>query len=130
LAAVALALIALLFAACSTPPAVDLNNTRWTLIAINGHAIPAGVTATIQFTDGKVGGSAGCNSYGGQYRLEGNRLVSPSPIASTLMACEDIRMTLEQTFLTALGSGVRVAKANGQLTLTGDNGTVLTFRPQ
>jgi len=123
-------LVAALVAACAPAPVFELNNTNWTLVAINSQPIPAETQATLEFKDGSIGGNAGCNSYGGKYRLEGNKLMLPDPIMSTLMACLEDRMNVEQTLLAALQSNPSAAMQNGQLVLTGDDGTTLTFVPQ
>jgi len=63
------------------------------------------ITATFNSSDGQVGGSSGCNIYGGRYQLIGSTL-SISEIVSTEMACilpEGI-MEQEQEFLTILAS--------------------------
>jgi heat shock protein HslJ len=63
------------------------------------------VTATFYSSEGQVGGSAGCNIYGGRYHLIGSTL-SISEIYSTEMACispEGVMMQ-EQEFLTILAS--------------------------
>jgi len=60
---------------------------------------------TLSFVDGKVSGSAGCNSFHGTYATEGSRL-QLGPLATTRRACEEPLMTQEQEFLAALASAV------------------------
>jgi putative lipoprotein len=46
-----------------------------------------GTVVTAEFgTDGRVGGSGGCNRFSGEYTLEGDDLAI-GPVASTRMAC-------------------------------------------
>lgn len=60
------------------------------------------ITATFE-TSG-ISGNAGCNGYGGSFRFEGNTL-TVSDVVSTLMACEDDAVTMQEAaYLAALGS--------------------------
>lgn len=72
-----------------------LANTEWTL-ADNG-------AITIKFSaEGRVSGSGGCNSYGGDYTAHGKKL-SFSPLISTKRACADETATRqEQEYFKAL----------------------------
>jgi heat shock protein HslJ len=63
-----------------------LDGTEWTLISLNGSDVIEGTTITLSFTDGQVGGNAGCNSYGGQYTAT-NETLTITDIVSTMMAC-------------------------------------------
>ncbi|MEO7913173.1 MAG: YbaY family lipoprotein [Roseiflexaceae bacterium] len=65
-----------------------------------------GANVTIRFSaDGKVSGSAGCNSFGGSYTVGANRSVQFSQLISTLKACASPSVnTFEQEYLSALQS--------------------------
>ena len=112
----------------------DLANTEWELVSMGspGAAAPvvAGSTVTIKFTpDGQAAGTAGCNSYGGQFRLQGVQITF-SKIASTLMACADEKvMGQEQQYLQALETAGTFQINGDQLTITYNNDQgVLTFK--
>jgi putative lipoprotein len=109
----------------------ELNGTSWTLTTINGEAVADGVSATMAFADGQVTGSGGCNGYGGKYVLAGNT-VTFSEVMSTLMACEDPIMSVENAMMKILqGSATfSVGDQSLTLTLTGSDGTVLGFSAQ
>ena len=49
-----------------TPPPIDavLQNTRWTLVRLNGKAPIAGSNITLNVENGQFGGYAGCNWFG------------------------------------------------------------------
>jgi heat shock protein HslJ len=74
----------------------------------------------------RVGGSGGCNSFGGSYRLSGERL-SLDSVTTTLMACAE-GMETEQAFLDALGQ-VNGWKVTGQQLdlLDGSGKTIAQF---
>ena len=80
--------------------------------------------------DGTAGGDTGCNSYGGDYTVEGDTL-SFGEMVSTLMACEDQAvMAQEQAYLAALQSAARFEVAADHLTIWYDEGSSqLTFAP-
>ena len=120
----------------STAPTVastGLENTRWQLVALGltGAETPVITDSTITLAfnvGGEVGGSAGCNSYGGTYTIEAGRLVF-SEIVSTLMACTDQAVTeQEMAYLAALQTAGRFAITDGMLTLWyEDESSTLTF---
>ncbi|MDK2916462.1 MAG: hypothetical protein PWR25_1019 [Euryarchaeota archaeon] len=120
----------------STPGAsAGLAGTSWTLDSYldeNGTliAVLPGTEVTAAFgTDGRVTGSAGCNSYGGDYRLEGTSL-SISPIEQTLKFCLEPEGIMEQEarFVDLLGSAAGYRIENGRLVITDAEGAdVLVF---
>jgi heat shock protein HslJ len=136
------AVLGLLIAACSTSGAspsasgagaslapVELSGTSWLLVDLDG-AKPANSSArlTLEFrADGAVGGSAGCNTYGGRYTVDGTGIAF-GQLLSTKMACEQLLMTIETTYLTALpGATAYGVDGDGNLVLTGS--ATLTFAP-
>jgi heat shock protein HslJ len=85
----------------------ELTGTRWVLESYGAPgaevaAVP-GTEVTLSFeADGQAVGSAGCNSYGGQYTLQ-NGTVRFQEIIRTLMLCaEDAVNQQEELFLSAL----------------------------
>lgn len=124
----------------ATPPdsgaASALLNTRWKLASITENGsdtpIPASLAMTLEFqTEGQVAGSGGCNSFGGQYAVEGDRLVF-SQLVSTMMACTDENlMQLEGRYLKALNASGTFELADRSLTIQFDDGAgALHFVPQ
>ena len=84
---------------------VDLKNSKWRLVKLNGKTIEKNKDNKKEFgitfnTDGRFSAFAGCNNLFGQYKLEDNNKISFSKIASTMMACED--MITEQEFAKVL----------------------------
>lgn len=124
------ALAAGLLAACASP-STDLAGTSWTLTSLDGSTqvgeAAGGRPMTIEFdSEGRAGGSAGCNGYGADYSLTAED-ISFGPAVSTLMACEpQLVMENEAAFLQALGEISSYAISGNTLTLTG-GGHALVF---
>ena len=105
--------------------AASLEGTTWILAqqAVDGalSPIPDGVLATLLMQDGASGGSGGCNSWFGDYTLDGTSLTF-SDIGSTMMFCEGPAGEVEQAYLanladvatyTILGSQLNLLSADG-----------------
>ena len=120
----------------------SLEGTSWRLVAfledkeVEGMAAPLvavteplpGTQLTIEFEDGMVSGSAGCNTYSAQYRLDGPALTLEG-LAFTEMDCLDPAGVIdqEQRYLCALRvvTGYRIT--GHQLWLESGDGQVLLF---
>jgi heat shock protein HslJ len=90
-------------------PDQPLTNVTWTLTSlISGDAVsslPEGVLATLLFhDDGTVDVQTGCNSGGGTYTVEGDRITF-GPIALTRMACAGAAGAVETAVAAVLGAG-------------------------
>jgi heat shock protein HslJ len=83
---------------------------------------------TINFADGEVNGSAGCNNYFGPYELNGNNLTI-GPLGSTMMMCvQDDTAIQETAYLANLGNVASYEIIDNQLQLLDADGqTVLVF---
>lgn len=65
----------------------NLEGTEWRFVEVAGASVPAAVVATLRVRGNHISGRAGCNSYGGSYRVADDGSVSFSQILSTKMAC-------------------------------------------
>ena len=117
------------------PPMDDLiEGGEWTLTAINGNPPLKDSLITLSFQDGELGGSAGCNHYGGKYVIQDGRLKTEM-ISSTVMACMDPEgvMEQEQAYLNALNDAVLLSAGSLRVTentleiLDSQDQPVLTF---
>ncbi|WP_414980627.1 META domain-containing protein [Congregibacter sp.] len=84
-----------------------LPTTYWRLLSINGQclATPEGareIHLVMRDSDGSVSGFAGCNRFKGSYTIDGNAL-SFTPLASTMMACPEAQMQIEQNVHQSIG---------------------------
>jgi heat shock protein HslJ len=109
---------------------LPLEGTAWRLdgIASGGDTVSsvlAGteVTATFDAT-GHVGGSGGCNEYGGSYETDG-REITFGEIASTLIGCPPDVSEQEGAFLDALGRAASFDIQGSVLTLLDEDGRFL-----
>ncbi len=83
------------------------SGTEWSLVEMNGQALPAGSKApTLQFQDGQVAGFGGCNRYTGPVKEPEPGVVSIGNMAVTMMACVPPQGDIEASYLKQL-AGVR-----------------------
>ena len=83
------------------------------------------VPVTLEFDEAGVAGSAGCNSYSGDFQFD-NTTIIIGTIVSTMMACEEPVMEQENAYLSSLQSATSYQIDGSQLQLTYDGG-VLNF---
>ena len=111
-----------------------LVGPRWRLVELEGQPSIAGGGAReahIVFSRSddvnRVGGATGCNSMGGTYEVDGDRIRFVD-LFSTKMACvEEDRMRQEARFLGALQLADRYAISGDTLTLTAAGDEVAKF---
>ena len=108
-----------------------LDGTSWELWALRKTLPISGTTFTATFEDGGVHGSAGCNSYGGSYQVDGDR-ITVGEMVSTEMACLEPEglMDQESYLLEFLGDAQTFQVDEEQLQIFRSDGEALTFQPQ
>jgi heat shock protein HslJ len=116
-----------------TPAAASLEGTLWKLDSyLNDQGELVGVLEdteiTVQFRDGQVTGSAGCNSYFGPYESSGDSL-TVGLIGATQMYCApEALMAQEGEYLAVLETAAAYQISDGKLHIANVDGeTVLTF---
>lgn len=132
---IAAALCGLALAACSLASPIPspsqlaasdpLAGTSWILTQLNGQPALADVSITLEFSDGRLGGSDGCNLYGGAYKVEGSQLKVDANMAGTLMACADEIMQQASAYTAALQQSPAFQVEGEQLSLLDEKGKVL-----
>ncbi len=99
IATVILAVVVLLsLGACGLvgPPAGDpLDGTSWVLTTYGGAGLIPGTEITLAFEEGQVRGSSGCNTYGGSYEVDGDK-ITMSDLYMTEMACMEPEGVMDQ----------------------------------
>ena len=107
-----------------------LHGTGWTLTEFGPSdsltAVLPNSELTLNFDDGQINGSAGCNSYFAEATVDGET-ISVGLIGSTLMACADEALNQQETdFLAALAEVTSYTLADNRLTLNYSDG-ILVF---
>ena len=105
---------------------MQLENTNWTLVEMNGAKVEKGRDPGFAFgSDGQFAASAGCNRFKGQVELNGNQIKFPHTMAGTMMACVPGLDQQEQDFLTALPQIKTIDRQGPLLKMLAQDGTVL-----
>jgi heat shock protein HslJ len=116
------------------PPAAALVGTAWRLESFElgavAQSVIAGSTVTLNLDQaGAVSGSGGCNSYNGQYEVEGSTIKIQN-IIMTEMACAEQAVTQQEgAYLKALGQATAYT-LDGQTLRVDYAGGALVFRAQ
>lgn len=115
---------ALIIAGCSSAggETLQLEGTSWTLVGLDGRPALANSELTIQFEDGKAGGSSGCNHYSGEYTLGSADSITFGLMASTMMACDQGLMDQETAFLQLLAEVATAQFEGSRLTMKNADG--------
>lgn len=113
--------VATLVAACgggsSTPgpTAQTLGGRTFLSTKVDGPALVPGTVIRITFQNGNVSVNAGCNTFGGPYRVDGDNLVV-GQIVTTEIGCQPDLMAQDQWIAGLLG-GATIALDGNTLTL-------------
>ena len=126
---ISLTLIAIMLSACGSFGGDSLDGTSWKLIAIGNSSPVVGSTLTLAFENGQVSGHSGCNSFGGTYKISGDKLQFDQ-MMSTMMACVDQSlMEQESAFMKFLDDAQSFEIVDGQLHVYRSSGDALIFVP-
>ncbi len=115
--------LTLLLAACSTQ--AGLVDTKWQLTSLAGKTPLADVKVTINFSKDAIGGSDGCNTYGGSYKSTKDTITFGNDIFSTMMYCTDEIAVQYQAYYEALKQTAAYKINDGVLSLMDSKGTIL-----
>ncbi len=108
----------------------SLKETVWELAKISGFEMEKlDKKPYIVFANeaNKVHGLGGCNTFGGKYEIDGNKL-KVSDVFSTMMACIP-GMETENRFVSAINKVNEYEIKDGLLLLKQNNTILLTFKP-
>ena len=106
----------------------NLAGTAWKVVTINGRAPVPGSEPTAVFVAAEVKGSAGCNSYGGQYQYDASSgAIAFRDLGMTAMACaEPARNDVEALFTQAINQAASASiDPEGRLVLSGPGGEIV-----
>lgn len=122
-----LVLAGILLSACSGGAPASLTGT-WKLVSYGspGNLTPAAAdvdTSVVFGEDGTISGNVGCNSFGGDYKVDGDKITF-GPISSTLMMCADTPIADQETAaLNTLTETVTFVIDADALTITSADGS-------
>ena len=113
-----------LLAACAGGSSASISG-QWKLVSYGpaGSQTPAiaNVNTNIEFTsDGKLNGNVGCNSFGGDYKVNGKNLTF-GPVMSTMMFCEGVS-NQEMATIAVFQKSATFVLAGDKLTITSNDG--------
>lgn len=104
-----------------------LAGTSWSIIAIDGAPV-SGDRYRMAFEANRLSGRAGCNSFGGSYRV-GRDGFQAGPLTMTRMACPGPVMAHERAVSRILSGRVRLFYPDGRtLVMRGENGGEIRLR--
>jgi heat shock protein HslJ len=114
-------LIAIVLAACSAGPGAGVDGREFLSTSVTDDGAPmalvAGTRIRLAFSDGQLAASAGCNSIGGDYRIEDGVLVFEGG-GMTEMGCDPDRSAQDEWLVALLGSRPTAALDGADLVLT------------
>jgi heat shock protein HslJ len=89
---------------------------KWKLtsMTVEGNEISIVAPITLNLKDNRIGGSGGCNSYGGGYLLKKSNKVEFTNLISTKMYCEGVS-DLESIYFGSLLKANKMQIKNGKL---------------
>lgn len=106
----------------------DLDGTVWVLRSLDSSTPIQGREITARFGEGRITGSAGCNSYGASYSLGAER-IDIGEIERTAMMCLGPTgiMDQERQYLDTLGQVDRIQATESTLILAEGSAPRLVF---
>jgi heat shock protein HslJ len=118
------------FTGCLSANQDALRGTSWVLMEIDGADPIEGSMLTIEFIEGRISGTAGCNLFGGEYQLQGDQIELGS-IHNTEMYCMEPEgiMDQESVFLDLLSSSTHYTVTTVELIIDDRDGSYLKFEP-
>ena len=110
--------------ACSSGSSASIQG-QWTLVSHSSASAqtPAApdVETSIEFKDDQLSGKVGCNGFGGDYKVDGNKMTF-GPIMSTMMFCEGPVGEQETVTLNVLSESATFVLDGNTLTITSADG--------
>lgn len=115
--------LVMLLSACSTQS--SLLDTKWQLTSLAGKTPLADVKITLNFNKDAIGGSDGCNTYGGSYKTNKDSITFGDDIFATMMYCTDKIATQYQAYYESLKQAANYKITDSNLSLIDSKGKVL-----
>ena len=108
----------------------DLDGRSFVSTGAQGYEIVADTTITLSFEDERISAAAGCNTQNAGVEVAEGQLRLTSPLASTMMGCEEPLMAQDQWVASFLEADPDIVLDGDALTLTvGDEVLELSAEP-
>jgi heat shock protein HslJ len=105
-----------------------LPGSAWQVTTFAGQTPLADHPITFEFdTEGNIAGDSSCNRFGGNCKIEGDK-IAVGPLRSTRRACEPDIMQKEHKFLALLGMTTAWSIEGAELILTSPDGEIRAKR--
>ncbi len=88
------------------------------------RALATETPITLTFTEDGISVNAGCNTLFGSAAIEDGRLTASSPLASSMMMCEEPLMLQDEWLIAFLNASPQITTSEDTLTLTTDNSSI------
>lgn len=109
-------------------PTASLERSAWRITAVAGNPAVAGVEADLNFADGRVTGTAGCNRLTGPFTQQRNQL-SFGALSATRMACPGPRGEQEMRVFALMRQPLTISFGERMtMTWTAPDGTAISLR--
>jgi heat shock protein HslJ len=105
--------------------ATALDGNVFVSTEVSGYELVEGSEVTLTFDEETLGVTAGCNSMGSAYTVDGTTLQWTDQPMSTLIGCEADLQAQDEWIAALLTDGVTASLDGDQLTLTADDVTVV-----
>jgi heat shock protein HslJ len=105
----------------------SLTGTEWVLVLINNREPLQGAEVTLSFDETTAGGTAACNSYGGDYTTGPGGTITFGEIVQTLMLCTEPEgiMDLEEEYINMLNQAEAYRVIHDRMELQDQAGKVI-----
>ena len=120
--------VALALAACSGG-GPDLQGMTFTSTDVRGHELVEGTEVTLAFTEDQISAQAGCNTMTAQASWDDGTLELESPLAATMMACDDA-LTEQDQWLSQFLESSPAINLDGTELILGDDSDGMTLTEQ
>jgi heat shock protein HslJ len=131
-------LAVLLLAGCAnvdTPPDDDTSPLAGTFWRLTEYGAPGALQApiaqyqpTLSIAESSLSGSTGCNTYGGEYEIDGTTITFGSLLQTERACIEEGVMQQESRYMELLRTAEAFALADNTLTLTAPDGVLVYTR--
>ncbi len=109
----------------AAPTTAELGGQAFESTDVTGHDLVADSSISLDFRDDRLSANAGCNTMNSGYSITAEGTLEVDAMATTMMACADELMAQDTWLSEFLTSGPQIALDGTNLTLTGDDASIV-----